>query len=255
MDLVLQGRVVFVTGSSSGIGRAIAVTFGQEGARVVVTYRGNRVEAEQTADRVRESGGDALVVPFDLTNEDSITQAVKMVVSQWSTIDVLVNNATIREAYGTPGKWPLFEEVPQETWQTFLNGSLGGVYSTLQAIVPVMRKQHWGRIVTISSIQAEDGFPGAAYYAAAKAGLHGISATLARELGPIGILSNIVMPGFTLTEKARDWMPEERIAQMTERTPTSRLATPEDIARLVVFLGSPINTHINGEEIRVAGGQ
>ena len=126
---------------------------------------------------------------------------------------------------------------------------------TLQAVVPVMRIARWGRIVTISSTQAEDGFPGAAYYAAAKAALHGLSATLARELGPLSILSNIVMPGFTLTEKARNWMLEERIMQMAEQTPTNRLATPEDIARLVVFLGSPINTHINGEEIRVAGGQ
>lgn len=255
MDLALQRRVVFVTGSSSGIGRAIAVAFGQEGARVVVTYRVKQAEAEQTAALVRQAGGEVLVVAFDLTKRALISTAVETVVDQWSTIDILVNNANIRDAHGAPGQWPLFEDVPVDTWRTFLDGSLGGVYMTLQAVVPVMRIARWGRIVTISSTQAEDGFPGAAYYAAAKAALHGLSATLARELGPLSILSNIVMPGFTLTEKARNWMLEERIMQMAEQTPTNRLATPEDIARLVVFLGSPINTHINGEEIRVAGGQ
>ncbi len=255
MDLELMGRVAFVTGSSSGIGRAIALAFGREGARVVVTYRKNEAEAENTAQSVREVGGEALVVPFDLTDRTSIAHTVETVLAHWSTIDVLVNNANIREAHGSPGRWPLFEEVPEETWQRFVSGSLGGVYRTLQAVVPTMRAQQWGRIVTISSTQAEDGFPGAAYYAAAKAGLHGINATLVKELGPVGVLSNIVMPGFTMTEKARSWMPEERIAQMVQQTSTRRLATPEDIARLVVFLGSPANTNINGQEIRVDGGQ
>lgn len=132
--------------------------------------------------------------------------------------------------------------------------TLEGAYVAIQAVVPVMRAQGWGRIVNISSNVAEDGLPGASAYAAAKAGLHGLTRTLARELAPAGILTNAVMPGLTLTERARRVLPTAVLDELARATPTGRLTTPEDVAGVVVFLASAANGHVNGQVIRVTGG-
>ncbi len=252
MDLSLQNRVVLVTGSSSGIGRATALAFGREGARVGITYRSHVTQAEEVARLVIEVGGQAVVVPYDLANEETIAQAVETIVQQWGGIDVLVNNAVQWGSLEDMGK--RFEEVPVSSWKPTLELSLAGVYHTLQHVVPLMRAQGWGRIVNVSSNVAEDGIPGAGAYAAAKAGLHGLTRVLARELGPVGILSNVVMPGFTLTERNRDQFPLHMQAAVAQQTPTGRLTKPEDVAALIVFLGSAANGHVNGEAIRCTGG-
>nr|BBH86482.1 beta-ketoacyl-ACP reductase [Thermosporothrix sp. COM3] len=252
MDLGLQQKVVMVTGSSSGIGRATALAFGREGARVVVTYRSQHAQAEETASRVLEVGGEALVVPYDLASEETITQAVDTVVQRWGSIDVLVNNAVQWGSLEDMGK--RFEDVPAQNWKPTLELSLMGVYSTLQRVVPLMRTRGWGRIVNVSSNVAEDGIPGAGAYAAAKAGLHGLTRVLARELGSAGILANVVMPGFTLTERNRDQFPAQMQAAVAQQNPTGRLTTPEDVAALIVFLCSAANGHVNGEAIRCTGG-
>ncbi len=206
MELGLAQRVVLVTGSSSGIGRATALAFGREGAHVGITYRSQRQQAEETARRVIEAGGQAVVVPYDLAREETIKEAVETVGQQWGHIDVLVNNAV---QWGTlEDMSKRFEEVPMSSWKPTLDLQLSGVYHTLQQVVPLMRARGWGRIVNVSSNVAEDGIPGAGAYAAAKAGLHGLTRVLARELGPVGILSNVVMPGFTLTERNQDQFPQ-----------------------------------------------
>lgn len=252
MELDVANRVVLVTGSSSGIGRATALAFGQEGARVGITYRSQRQQAEETARRVIEAGGQAVVVPYDLAREETITQAVETVGQQWGRIDVLVNNAVQWGSLEEMGK--RFEEVPMSSWKSTLDLQLSGVYHTLQQVVPLMRAQGWGRIVNVSSNVAEDGIPGAGAYAAAKAGLHGLTRVLARELGPVGILSNVVMPGFTLTERNQDQFSQAMQAAVAQQTPTGRLTRPEDVAALIVFLGSAANGHVNGEAIRCTGG-
>jgi NAD(P)-dependent dehydrogenase (short-subunit alcohol dehydrogenase family) len=252
MDLGLQNRVVLVTGSSSGIGRATALAFGREGARVGITYRSHLTQAEETARLVIETGGQAVVIPYDLASEESITQAVETIVQRWGGIDVLVNNAVQWGSLEDMGK--RFEEVPASSWRPMLDLSLAGVYHTLQHVVPLMRARGWGRIVNISSNIAEDGLPGTGAYAAAKAGLHGLTRVLAHELGPVGVLSNVVMPGFTLTERNRDLFPQHMQAAVAKQTPTGRLTRPEDVAALIVFLGSAANGHVNGEAIRCTGG-
>lgn len=252
MELGLQNRVVLVTGSSSGIGRATALAFGREGARVGITYRSQREQAEETARLVIEAGGQALVVAYDLGRSETITQTVETIGEQWGRIDVLVNNAVQWGSLEEMSK--RFEEVPMSSWKATLDLSLAGVYHTLQHVVPLMRAQGWGRIVNVSSNVAEDGIPGAGAYAAAKAGLHGLTRVLARELGPAGILSNVVMPGFTLTERNRDQFPQEMQAAVAQQTPTGRLTRPEDVAALIVFLGSAANGQVNGEAIRCTGG-
>jgi 3-oxoacyl-[acyl-carrier protein] reductase len=252
MDLELKGQTVLVTGSSSGIGRAAAAAFGAEGARVAVTYHRNRQGAEETASKVREAGGQALVEHYDLSDPASIRSCIETIGKEWGTLNVLVNNAAPMEVAGPTGQ--LFEDVPIKNWEGMLRGSLEGVALTVQCALPLMRKSGWGRIVTVSS-DAVDGWPGLGPYATAKAGLHGLNSTLAVELGPAGILSNVVMPGAVMTERTQQHMTAEQKEQVRQHMPTRQLTTPEDVAALIVFLGSPVNRQITGEIIRITGGR
>jgi 3-oxoacyl-[acyl-carrier protein] reductase len=252
MELGLKGQTVLLTGSSSGIGRAAAITFGAEGARVAVTYHTNREGAEATADHVRRAGGEALVLPYDLADRDVIRSSIEQIEQEWGMLNVLVNNSAPMDISAPTGQ--PFEDVPLERWEAMLRQALEGVAFTLQCVVPLMRRSGWGRIVTISS-DAVDGWPGLGPYATAKAGLHGLSRTLAIELGPANILSNVIMPAMVLTEENQRRVPDEYKEHVKEHTPTRRLTTPEDVARLIVFLGSQANQQITGEVIRVTGGR
>lgn len=251
MDMGLRHRVVLVTGATTGIGRAAAIAFGREGARVGITYRHQREQAEDTAKLVREAGGQALVVPYDLGNEESIAQAVQTLLQEWGTIDVLINNAVQWGSVEEVTQPLLFEEVPLDRWKGMLDLNLTGVYLTIQKVVPSMRAHGFGRIVTLSSDPA---FPGVGAYAAAKAGLHGLTRVLAHELGTIGILSNVVIPGFTLTERNLQTMPQQMRDMVAQQTPTGRLSTPEDVATTIVYLGSAANSQVNGVLVHASGG-
>ncbi len=252
MDLQLRDQTVFVTGSSSGIGRAAAIAFGAEGARVGVTYHKNRQGAEDAASKVREVGGQALVTHYDLAEPDSIRSSLATLEKEWGAVNVLINNAAPMEVAGPTGK--LFEEVPLKNWEAMLRSTLEGITLTIQCAVPLMRRSGWGRIVSISS-DAVDGWPGLGPYATAKAGLQGLTRTLAVELGPANILSNIVMPGAVMTERTQRHMSDEQREQIRQRAPTRQLTTPEDVAAVIVFLGSPVNRQITGEIVRVTGGR
>lgn len=251
MDFGLVDRVVLVTGSSTGIGKATALAFAREGAKVAITYHRQRDQAEEVARQVRESGGQSIVLPFDLLDPASISAAVQTVLKTWGRIDVLVNNAVQWgdiETIFNPG---LFENFPFENWQKSLDANLSGVYRTIQAVLPAMRSQGWGRIVTLTS-DAE--FPGTAPYLTAKTGLHGLTRVLANEVGPAGIYSNLVMPGFTVTERNLEAMPDEVRRSAALMTPTRKLSVPADAANLIVFLGSAANGNINGQLILSNGG-
>ncbi|SRR6266508_3199659 len=252
MDLKLKDSTVLVTGSSAGIGQATALAFGEEGARVAVTYYKNRQGAEETANKIRESGGQALVVHYDLANPDSIRSSIEQIQKEWGTLNVLVNNAAPMDVAGPTGQ--LFEDVPLENWQSMIRRTLEGVTLTIQCALPLMRKSGWGRIVNISS-DGTDGWPGLGPYATAKSGLHGLTRTLAAELGPANILSNVVMPGAVMTERTAKNIPAEQREQIKQGMPTRQLITPEDVAAVIVFLGSPVNRQIIGEIIRVTGGR
>jgi 3-oxoacyl-[acyl-carrier protein] reductase len=252
MDLQLKNTTVLVTGSSAGIGQATAMAFGAEGARVAVTYHKNRQGAEDTASRIREAGGEALVVHYDLADHDSIRSSIEQIQREWGTLNVLINNAAPMDVAGPTGQ--LFEEVPIERWQSMVRQTLEGVTLTIQCALPLMRKSGWGRIVNVSS-DGTDGWPGLGPYATAKSGLHGLTRTLAVELGPANIVSNVVMPGAVMTERTAKSIPVEQKEQMRQHMPTRQLITPEDVAAVIVFLGSPVNKQIIGEIIRVTGGR
>ena len=252
MYLRLDESVVFVTGSSSGIGQAAAIAFGGEGARVAISYHRNRQGAKETALKVHDAGGQALVLHYDLADPESIRSSIQTIEKEWGTLNILVNNAAPMEVTGPTGQ--LFEEVPFQNWEAMLRDTLEGVTLTIQCALPLLRKSGWGRIVNISS-DATDGWPGLGPYATAKAGLHGLTRTLAVELGPANILSNVVMPGAVMTERTQEHISAEQREQIKQHTPTRQLITPEDVAALIVFLGSPVNKQITGEIIRITGGR
>ncbi|MDH6131098.1 3-oxoacyl-[acyl-carrier protein] reductase [Kitasatospora sp. MAA4] len=246
MDFGLKDKVVVVTGATGGIGRAAAVAFAAEGARVVATYHANPKGAQETVRRA--AGGEVIAEQLDQADPASVTRLVKAVKERWGGIDVLVNNAVAMPAFPAPGQ--LFETEPPENFAHSLQANLLGPYLLSQAVVGSMRAKKWGRIVHVSSTFAEDGFPGRVAYASAKAGLHGLTRVMSRELGRAGILTNAVLPGFTPGEKP---MSPGLLNYAAEAAATKRVTTPEDVANTIVFLGSQANTNVTGELVRVDG--
>lgn len=248
MDLGLEGKVVLITGSSRGLGREMALLFAREGARVVLNYRSNREGAEALAKEIKSAGGQALPLYGDVSDMESMRALVENAAKEWSGVDVLVNNAVA-----------FVEEVPlealtSEKWAQMLGVALNGAFHCAYLCVPWMRQKKWGRIVNITSYIGIMGYAKMAHYAAAKSGLVGFTRSLAKELGPDGILVNAVAPQIIMTETMKSSLPPKVQERMAQSNPLRRLATPEDIARVVLFLGSGWNTYVNGQVIVVNGG-
>lgn len=233
-----------VTGSSRGIGRATAKLFAAEGAHLVITYRERRDLAESAMEEIRQQGATAISVGLNLESRSSIRTAVEAAASHWDRLDVLVNNAV-----STGG-----EGVTQATWQELLRVNTEGPLSVIEATVPLMKKNRWGRIVNVSSALAVDGLPGYSWYTAAKAALHGATRTLSKELGPYGILVNTVMPGFTLTEAQPLFISPRHQERAAANLAIRRVPTPDEIGRTILFLSSSANSIVTGEIIRASGG-
>jgi 3-oxoacyl-[acyl-carrier protein] reductase len=244
MDLAYRDRVALVTGSSSGIGRDIALQLAEEGATVAITYRSDRAGAERVADEIRTAGGTAAVARYDLADPETTHALVQQLVSDHGSLDLLVANAVA---------WPRGSVAQPMDWRTALRTNLEGTIDTIDTALPHLLMAQ-GRIVLISTTVATDGMAGAATYAAAKAALHGLTATLSVEHAPAGVLTNTVLPGLTLTDRARRIIPQAARDDVAARTPTRRLTDPRDVARAVAFLGSSANQQITGQLLRVDGG-
>jgi NAD(P)-dependent dehydrogenase (short-subunit alcohol dehydrogenase family) len=249
MDTGLKGRVVLVTGASKGIGAATARAFGAEHARVAITYHHNLAAAESVAGSVEAAGGEAMAVPFGLEDPSSAIEAVQAVSDRWGDVEVLVANAVDWGGDAPPDPSIRFEDVPLDQWQRMIAANLIGTVAVVRSVLPGMRRSGWGRIVLISSSVAEEGLPGPGPYGMAKSALHGLSRSLAWEGGRDGILVNVVAPGFTLTE-SRPPIPNTVIDALAGAIPTRRLSAPDDVARLIVFIGSAANGNLTGEVIR-----
>jgi 3-oxoacyl-[acyl-carrier protein] reductase len=254
MDTELTGMPVLVTGASKGIGRAIALAYGREKARVVLTYREGRDEAEATAHAVREAGGEAMVTRFALEAPETAAHAVEEARARFGGLAVLVNNAvcwpTGRDERMQPGQgFRNVEDFPWREWAVPVYANIVGTFAMIQAALPLLRASAWARIVTISTGLVVDGFPGSSAYTTGKAALHGLNRTLAKELGPSGILTNILMSGAVDTRPR----PPALVEQMKQAAVTGRLTEADEVARATVFLGSRANGHITGEAIRCDG--
>ena len=250
MDLGLADRVVLVAGAGGGVGPTLAAAFAAEGAAVALHVRdaSKPGRAHDAADGIRRSGGRAAVVGADLRSSDAIGEMLRAVHVELGSVAILVNATS---AYRTE---PL-DEISDESWDSMLGDMLGAVFRVSRAVAPEMREAKWGRIVSISSRSALAGVAKAAHYSAAKAGIIGLTASLAKELGPDGILVNAVAPSQIVTIKdGEPSIPDERAEKMARSIPLRRVATPDDLAGLVLWLASAANTYVTGETIAFTGG-
>ena len=248
MDLGLDGKVVLVTGGGGGAGPSIANAFAAEGAAVAVHYRSSAGRAEDAAAAIRDGGGRAIAVQADLGSRDSTDAAVATVERELGRVGVLV---TATSAYRNDR----LTETSDEDWETVVDDMLGATFRACRAVVPSMQAGGFGRIVNIAARSGLVGVSRSSHYAAAKAGIVGFTRSLAKECGRDGILVNAIAPVRILTEKdGKPTIPAERAEQAAKRTPLRRLATPEDVARVAVWLGSAANTYITGEVISLHGG-
>ena len=251
MDLGLRDRVVLITGAGGGSGPTVARAFADEGAIVALHHRSgtdSAARAEAAAADIVAGGGRALAVDADLDSTDQITAMFERVASEAGPVGVLV---TATSAY----KSERFAQIADESWSSVVDDLLGATFRTCRAAVPAMQAAGWGRIVNVAARSGLVGTARATHYAAAKAGIVGLSASLAKELGPDGILVNAVAPTQILTVKEGvPSIPDERAAEMAKSIPLRRLATPKDLAALVVWLGSDANRYVTGETISLTGG-
>jgi NAD(P)-dependent dehydrogenase (short-subunit alcohol dehydrogenase family) len=234
---------VLVTGGSSGIGAATALAYGRAGARVTITYNTGPDRADEVVRKVEKAGGEAAAVHLDLNDHASIAPAV----SRAGAVDSLIANA-VRWGEVMPNSVP-FEEVPAAEWTAALHANVVGNALLVREVLPGMRRRRFGRIVFVSSGAAEEGRPGPGPYGTAKMALHGMARALAWEAGRDGVLVNVAVAGLTRTDRALP-VPDEVLATVAARTPTGRLSTADDLAALILFLGSEANRNVTGEIIR-----
>jgi 3-oxoacyl-[acyl-carrier protein] reductase len=241
----MQKRNAFVTGASRGIGRACALTLARAGARVALGAR-QRDRLEQVAAEIRAAGSEACVVEIDMVSSDSIRAAFAYLAREFGRIDILVNNAGVTRD-------GLAMRMKKEDWELVLQTNLSGAFFAIQQVLPGMMRERWGRIINVSSVVGLCGNPGQANYVASKAGLIGLTKSLAQEMASRSVTVNAVAPGFIETD-----MTEVLGAEVRERLlgsiPMKRLGSPEDVAAAVRFLASEEAGYITGHVINVNGG-
>lgn len=240
----MDNRTAFVTGASRGIGRACAIALAKAGARVVVAAR-NKEKLEEVAAEVRAAGREAFVVEIDLESADSI-KAAFAAAKDFGRIDILVNNAAITRD-------GLALRMKPEDWEAVLRTNLTGSFLCIQQVLQGMMRERWGRIINISSVVAECGNPGQSNYVAAKAGLIGLTKSLAQEMASRNVTVNAIAPGFIDTDMTAV-LPAELKENLLGRIPLKRLGRPEDVAAAVRFLASDDAAYITGHVLDVNGG-
>jgi len=238
-------RVALVTGGTGGIGTAICQKLSSLGHRVAANYR-TLDNAKRWQEKMRESGHDIAIVRGDVADADSSRAMIKSVAEQLGPVEILVNNAGITRD-GT------FHRMKADQWLDVINSNLNSVFNVTRPAIESMRERKWGRIIQISSINGRKGQFGQANYAAAKAGMHGFTLSLAQETAKLGITVNTISPGYVATEMVMA-VPEEVRAKIVAGIPVGRLGKPEEIAYAVAFLASEEAAWITGSNLDINGG-
>lgn len=242
----LEDKIALVTGGSRGIGRAISIKLAESGAYIYINYVRNEEAATETLRIIRNVGGDGELSCFDVSDFKATQETISDIVKKKRRVDILVNNAAV----STEG---LLVRVKKKDWNNVIDINLTGTFNCCQAVTRYMMKQRWGRIVNITSVVAETGNAGQVNYSASKAGILGLTKSLARELGSRNICVNSVSPGFVETDMTSSVSDKGR-EKIRNQIPLLRLGTPEDVAGVVVFLVSEEADYITGQVIRVNGG-
>lgn len=238
----MSEKLALVTGASRGIGKACAFELAKAGYDIAVNFAGNEEAANKTVEEIKALGVAAAAFKFDVSNQEEAAKGVEAVIEKFGRIDILVNNAGITRD-------GLFMRMSAENWNAVINTNLSSAFYVSQPVVKVMMKQRSGAIVNMSSVVGVSGNAGQANYSAAKAGLIGLTKTLAKELGSRGIRVNAIAPGFINTDMTKDL----DTSKFTDFIPLKRLGEPEDIAKAVKFLAVDAD-YITGQVLEVDGG-
>ena len=242
----LQGEVALVTGGSRGIGKATSLLLAKEGAEVIVNYVSNEASAKQTVEEIEKAGGKASCIAFDVGNIVQTQEAIDKILKEKKRIGILVNNAGITRD-------GLLLRYDLDQWDQVLNTNLRGAFVASQAVTRAMMKERKGSIIHMSSIVGITGNAGQAAYCAAKAGLIGLTKSMAKELASRNIRVNAVAPGYIETDMTGALNDEQRQAILSE-IPLGRVGKPEEIADAVLYLASPQSSYVTGQVIVVDGG-
>ncbi len=242
----MEGRVALVTGASRGIGRAIALKLAALGARVTVNYRSGEAAADEVVAAITSAGGEARAFRADVSDEEAATSLVKSVVATYGQLDILVNNAGITRDN-------IMARMKADDFDAVLATNLRSCWLMCRAALRVMMRARYGRIVNISSVTALMGNAGQSNYAASKAGIIGMSKSLAREIASRGITVNVVAPGFIATDMTAE-LPEDLLDTARAHIPLGRMGQPSEVAAAVVFLASDEAKYITGQTLNVDGG-
>ncbi len=243
---MLQNKVALVTGASRGIGREIALTLAKSGACVIVNYQGSKEKADEVVAMIKENGGNAESFGCDVSDFESCAGMISQIIEKYGRLDILVNNAGITRD-------GLLMKMSEEDFSKVIDVNLKGAFNTIRHASRYFLKQRSGSIINISSVSGVSGNAGQANYSAAKAGIIGLTKSVAKELGSRGITVNAIAPGFIETDMT-DAMPERAKEAVKSQITLGRIGTPADIAGVAAFLASDAASYITGQVISVDGG-
>lgn len=243
---MLKGKCAVITGASRGIGKCIATKFAKEGANVVINYRNNEEEALKVKQELEDLGSQVLVVKADVSELEQAENLIKEAKKEFGRVDILVNNAGIT-------KDNLIIRMKEEDFDSVIKTNLKGAFNCLKAVTPIMLKQKYGKIVNMTSVVGVVGNPGQVNYCASKAGLIGMTKSLAKEIGSRNITVNAIAPGFIDTDMTKI-LSDDQKKKILSQIPLNKFGNVEDIANVALFLGSENSNYITGQVIHVDGG-
>ncbi len=239
-------QTVLITGASRGIGAKTAELFARHGYRVIINYNNSRNDAEGLLSGIRKNGGEAEIIKADVSDSAEVNKMFSLITTEYGGVDILINNAGIAQT-------KLFTDITDDDWSRMISVNLSGAFYCCRSALPYMIRQHYGRIINISSIWGQVGGSCEVHYSAAKAGIIGLTKALAMEEGLSGITVNCIAPGVIKTDMTAQ-LSEDDFKELAAQTPTGTIGTPEDIARAALFLADKDSSYITGQVIGVNGG-